>query len=450
MTSLGTPSPTKTLAQLEEEARQKALKDLQAGQDKANEIFKEGSLGRIEDQYKADQDALLKTMQSRIDGMTPEEKLAAQTQARVGINQQLNQNIGRAASLAAAQGIRGGAAVGLQQRAMNEALGQQGAFQRQLVLDNIAQRNQATGMYAGQLNNQQGVGLNVQESNLGRQAQELYGRTAFPYQHAGFLDSAGASGKADYWAGQQQALAQQALNDAKAAAQPAPTSAPLPSLSEGQIAKNQQATGDFLKSTAGMGANDIVQAVKNERGRLANAIEAKMPNASIEEKVAELERQLRPFYDKYGMPPEQPAQTAETFREGLSYQQPGGGLDGNPDTGKIICTESAHQGRLAKTECVISDNYAKVKNCVEQRNYLYWARHITPVMRRSPAVSAIFARAAAGVLRCLNEKHALGVDAAASPSLLDRGFFAAYNALNALAGRLHQYRVRARGLKTVP
>jgi hypothetical protein len=118
---------------------------------------------------------LLAMQKQRLQGMTPEEQRAAFEQGQVGINRQMSSSLRHLGGLAAANGVRGGAAAGLQMGAVNAATAAQGDLQRKLVLDNLAQKNLAYDQYGNQLNNQQRITLDSRGQKM--QATDQYGRT---------------------------------------------------------------------------------------------------------------------------------------------------------------------------------------------------------------------------------------------------------------------------------
>lgn len=159
------------------------------GEDFANKHFYDGALGRMDDPRQAEMNALLAKLAARQDGMTPDELRAASEQGTAAIDAQLAQNQRKLASIAGANGLRGGAAGGLQMSALNEATGQRAQLARQLVLDNLAQKSQNLEQYGKVLTGQQGTELGIQDRNLGLKGQEAFGRASTPLQISGVLDS---------------------------------------------------------------------------------------------------------------------------------------------------------------------------------------------------------------------------------------------------------------------
>lgn len=189
-------------------AEQRFWDNLAKGQAKADEMFKEGSLGRMGDselvkKRQAEMDEQLAKLKASQDGMTPQEMQAAREQGRVEIDRQLAQNQRGLGASAAANGVRGASAAGLQARAGQQAQAASGDLARKLVVDNLAQRNFGTQLYGNTLQGQQETALGIQKEDLGAQRSEAFGRASLPFQIAGGLDAAGAGARAD-WFGQQQ------------------------------------------------------------------------------------------------------------------------------------------------------------------------------------------------------------------------------------------------------
>lgn len=203
--------------------------NLKQGQAKADEMFKEGSLGRMEDSRQAEMNEQLAKLKAGQDGMTPEEMTAAREQGRVEIDRQLAQNQRGLGASAAANGVRGASAAGLQARAGQQAQAASGDLARKLVTDNLAQRNFGTQLYGNTLQAQQGTELGIQKENLGAQRSEAFGRASLPFQIAGGLDAAGAGARADWFGQQQVDLGQGYLDNLKNSGNaPLPTVATTP------------------------------------------------------------------------------------------------------------------------------------------------------------------------------------------------------------------------------
>jgi hypothetical protein len=173
----------------------------------------------IADPRQAEMNALLALQQAGLGGMTPAEIQAAREQGMAGINQQLATNMKQFGDVAAGNGVRGGSAMGLQMQALGQAQDASGQLSRQLILDNLAQKNinmdrygntlskqQATELgqknidadrYGNTLQHQQGVELGIQDKNLGLSAAEMAAREAAITGFGSQIDSISSGRKSD-------------------------------------------------------------------------------------------------------------------------------------------------------------------------------------------------------------------------------------------------------------
>jgi hypothetical protein len=171
--------------------------DIAAGKSMMGDLFADGSLGRMTDSRAAEMQALLDRQKAGLDGMTPEEMQAAREQGISGINQQLSTNMRQFGDMAAANGVRGGSAMGLQMQALGQAQNASGELSRKLILDNMGQKNIAMDRYGNTLTGQQKTELGIQDKNLGLTAQEKLGQATMPLEYAGMIDSYRSSGIAN-------------------------------------------------------------------------------------------------------------------------------------------------------------------------------------------------------------------------------------------------------------
>lgn len=175
------PSPA-PVAPTREQSTSNYLADLEKFKKYGEEMFADGSLGRVTDPNEAARKALLMRLEGQLDGMNAQENLAAKEQAMADINARQAQSLEKYASIAGGAGVRGGAAAGLQARALRDANAQTADFQRKLILDNIALKGQAADRYGGALDKSSNMALGVQDKNLSLKAQELFGRASYPIQ----------------------------------------------------------------------------------------------------------------------------------------------------------------------------------------------------------------------------------------------------------------------------
>lgn len=191
------PAPT-PVAPTREQSTANYLADLEKFKKYGEEMFADGSLGRLSDPNDAARQALLKRLEGQLDGMNAQENLAAKEQAMADINARQAQSLERNASIAGGAGVRGGAAAALQARALRDANAQTADFQRKLILDNIALKGQAADRYGGALDKSSNMALGLQDKNLGLKAQELFGRASYPIQLMSGGDSRFATDVSQY------------------------------------------------------------------------------------------------------------------------------------------------------------------------------------------------------------------------------------------------------------
>lgn len=215
--SVKAPAPIATpkLADNSAAAQSQYWDRLKQGEGWANEHFADGSMGRMTDPRAADTQAQLDLLKERQKGMDSKEELAAREQAMSEINRDMSNKMERYASIAGAQGIRGGASMALQGRAITEATQQQADFQRKLILDNIAIKQQASDRYGSLLGQQQNTELGIEQYNNGQANAELYGRTTVPFQIAAGIDATQAGLDATSLNQAQLGLGTQQVNDAR-------------------------------------------------------------------------------------------------------------------------------------------------------------------------------------------------------------------------------------------
>lgn len=193
---------------------QRLQEDTAAGYGYADQygIGKEGSMGRLKDEYKSQLDELLAKQKAGLDGMTPAEMQAAREQGTAGINSQLSSNMSMLGDVAAGNGVRGGSAVGLQLGALQDAQQQSGALSRQLILDNLNQKNIAMDRYGNTLGQQQGVALGVQDANNQSANAEQLARQLAAGNYTSQLDSYRAGDTANNFTQQSLDIAKQQVD----------------------------------------------------------------------------------------------------------------------------------------------------------------------------------------------------------------------------------------------
>lgn len=168
-------------------------KDLAAGRARGEEVFKDGTLGRLDDL----------TMKARLagtQGFTPEEQNAMRDDNLGALNAQNNGAIRQQRILAAAEGVRGGRAAAQVQKTVADQGAQKAAMERDLFLKNIDARRQGLTDYEA-----------AQKYNTEQKNAELQGRLTTEMGY-------GALGAADRGAAMQGVVGQQQAAAAVAAA----------------------------------------------------------------------------------------------------------------------------------------------------------------------------------------------------------------------------------------
>jgi hypothetical protein len=119
----------------------------------------------VTDPHAADNAAELARLQARLGGLDSKEMLAAKEQGLASLDQSTAQNLERYGSIAGAHGVQGGAAASLMGRALQENNQGRAQLERQLVLDNIAAKDNASQAYGAFLNGQTANGIGMSTAN---------------------------------------------------------------------------------------------------------------------------------------------------------------------------------------------------------------------------------------------------------------------------------------------
>jgi hypothetical protein len=436
-------------------------------------------------------DDLLAMQKQRLQGMTPEEQRAAFEQGQVGINRQMSSSLRHLGGLAAANGVRGGAAAGLQMGAVNAATAAQGDLQRKLVLDNLAQKNLAYDQYGNQLNNQQritldsrgqkmqatdqygrtlgnqqatelgiqqynkdqqgraidrygntltqqqGVGLGIDQYNIGQQNKEKLGQLGAAFQYGGLIDSYRAGDDAKALGDKNIALSEKALDllmkgntNAEDAAKKATT--------DTQVSADRAistATTNLSDQTSWAGMN----LANKSAGEIKDAIKEKMEadpkyeGMSETEFAQEVEKEQRAALKK------------SLLDAGYSEAQAEARLNGDvspmtPQGNKIICTEAFRQNLITEEQWQVTQRYRKLLTLREYRGYLHWARPVVARMRRSPA----FARGIAPIVRRMIQAERFALGEIPSLTLAERAVAAAVKIANYTGAALRSLTLKLR------
>lgn len=161
-------------------ARSEREKDLAAGQARGEEVFKEGSLGRLEG---GTIDEILAARKAQAQGFTPEEQNAMRSENLANLNRQNGADARNARIMSAAEGVRGNRAVVMNNKVLADQGAAKAAMERDLFLKNIDAKR------AG-LDALQGFEGDRQKYNIEQKNKELQGRltTELGYGSLGAAD----------------------------------------------------------------------------------------------------------------------------------------------------------------------------------------------------------------------------------------------------------------------
>lgn len=376
-----------------------------------NGIGAAGSMGRISDPRAQDEQSMLSQLQERTKGMSSAEMQAAREQAQTGINRQFAQNQEQLASTAGAQGISGPAAAALQARAGGLASEQNSQFQRQLVLDNIAQQNQALGMYGSALGQQQGTELGIAARNQDTANAETLARQSTPFSYASLLEgvkggitsnalnSAGIGAASD-------AVSQAAKALAGNAAPTAPTGYTTNPETGGAIGPattnnpSSAAAITFARLTPDVQANPQVQdAWKTIQAQSQSQQYLQSLGNTTGQPVGLTPEQMTTYQAKLQQDQSNPA-VADALQTYTNAQQGQPiGADKGAAQRTIICTEAYRQGLISSVQYQALQQFGtrQFTSFGDRRAYLRWAAPVVRLMRRNPAVAAIIAKVLPGL-----------------------------------------------------
>ncbi len=183
--------------------------------DMAKHLMPDGTISRITDAHAGATQDQLDLLKSRLGGLTSEEMLAAREQGITGLNQSMAHNLESYASHAGGQGVRGAANAALQGRAYAQNNQDRAGLERQLILDNVAQKDKAAQAYGGALAGATDTALGVTQYNAGAADREHGGQLSLGMD---LLSGAGgyrATDRTNYDSDQSTGLAKKYLDDLK-------------------------------------------------------------------------------------------------------------------------------------------------------------------------------------------------------------------------------------------
>lgn len=386
-------------------------------------IGKAGSMGEIKDERKAEIDDLLAKQKAGLDGMTPEEMLAAKEQGNATINGQLATNMQQFADVAAGNGIRGGSAAGLQMQAMAGAQAESGQLARKMILDNVAQKNIAMDRYGKTLGEQQGVGIGIQDKNNQTRNAETLARELAAAGYTSLLDSYKSGDKADALSNRGIGILEdQVKNLGPKDATTAPGAAPTP------VQPGQPVEPNNGSATASYATSETLQKARSGGAgyRFMNDANTPMTDAEIQEKIAQ---------DPQGILAQEVyaaslGKTADqlTNEELTAFKNKFASKSQANANSCIITSEAIAQDLLDPQWSTITRRYKLTKMAREDiQVYWAWAERIVKLMQKSPRVARMIAKVLPGTLTAMAKELNLVDEAPLHGEL----FFGLYKALNA-------------------
>jgi hypothetical protein len=182
--------------------------DMAAGQARGETLFGGNALGRLNEGRSADVSDILARRQANLAGFTPEEQGAMRDQNMKSILQSQQAGSRDLARQQARSGVRGGLA-SAQQGAMQMAgQGQLADQERQLFLENIAQKRGALDQFEQSQTGAEATERGLQQYNQAQAAKELLGKLSTEMGY-------GSLGSADRAAAMQSALGEKTLSGSK-------------------------------------------------------------------------------------------------------------------------------------------------------------------------------------------------------------------------------------------
>lgn len=350
---------------------QRVKDHLAAGMEFANQYIGDGSLGRLADPRAREAQDLLNKQHGRLQGLNSQEMLAAREQAITNIKQNSANDMRRMSQLAGSAGVRGGAAAGLQAQVMRGAANDRAGFERQMILDNVAQQNKAYDQYGQTLGNQQGVELGIGKYNLEQGNREKLGQLGTAFQYGGLIDSYGASDDAKAQGEKSIQLAKDYIDKLGQPAAEKPYQPNELDDDEKQLVESasKAVETEVKRLTDAVNAKDGIQmadAAGKLRAAITEQVSAEFPNESESKK-----RQI--IEDRY-----------KNAVSGTSGQKPPGTT--------IICTEAHRQGLITRSQLRRMHLYrARHMSDEQYEAYLVWATPVVALMRKSRIASVLVA-----------------------------------------------------------
>lgn len=192
-----------------ETVKQDRQKDLEEGRKRGEQLFADGSLGRIDQNRSQEIADIVARRKANINGFNPEELNALRTNHQVEANQALATALRNQKILQAQSGVRGGLASAQQSQLLKDSNAARIANERELFLKNAEAGRQGLNAYESTINGSRKDELERAMFNLAQGNKEKLGRlgTEFGY---GTLGSGDRSSLFQKWASQDMAEATRA------------------------------------------------------------------------------------------------------------------------------------------------------------------------------------------------------------------------------------------------
>lgn len=365
-----------TPADIDAQARTQVDTDTAAGKAWAASVLPDGTLSRLGGD--ADVKDYLGSLKARTSGMTPEELRAQYEQGTSSSDAELATNLRRMGQISGNAGVRGGAAAGMQAGALNHSIDQQAALQRQMILDNIAQKNGAFAAYGSNM-------MGVKQYDGGQTDKEKMGQLSLAEQKGGQFDSARTGIKADIAAADGVSLAKEFLKSTgaggtgtekggfKTATDTYDTSDPNSFGGTWLSASNGAVSRNGTNLTAEEALEDPTIKWKMSKGLKPND---PVPEALKSEFVEALKESMKQGYG------------------GVMSNGDGTGAAGKPGdsaTKTIICTEAMRQSAFDQALYPTAASSSQVLGYSTMRAYHAWGGYVVAAMRTSPALTKAIA-----------------------------------------------------------
>lgn len=169
-------TPAEKQAQYEELRRQREI-DLTRGFERGKDLFGSDRLGRLgEGKYQGGLDDLIKSRQRQaVEGLQANEYQAQREQMLQGLNQGTLEQQRALRAIQGRSGIRGGLAAAQMGQIQGNAAQQRANLERDLLVQNIGQKQQAQNALEQSMRAEQGQQAEREKFNLGQRQRELMG-----------------------------------------------------------------------------------------------------------------------------------------------------------------------------------------------------------------------------------------------------------------------------------